>query len=280
MAAVDAHSRIDSALAADSTGVSDAAEAYSAGYAVRLPCFEGPLDLLLHLIRRDQLDVQDIPVARICQSYVEYLKWMQQCDFNVAGEFLVMAATLTLLKSQMLLPREETADEEQDPRLPLVAQLMEYERFKKAAQELDGKSWLGRDVYARPPSAWSETVPVETLLDAPLESIDTYEMLVCFRIALDRTTKKPIEIHTDPTSIKEKVAAVSTVLIARDSFEFTQLVPSVQPTKFEVICAFLAILELAKLKFIEILQAEAFGPIQVRRVRKLEDLDLGLLDQY
>jgi len=250
-------------------------------YRINLPCFEGPLDLLLHLIRKEQLNIYDIPIAKICKSYVEYLELMKQLDFNVAGEFMVMASTLTYMKSLTLLPRDENAEEEEDPRLPLVAQLLEYEKFKRAADIIDARQWLGRDIYERPPGAFQDVIPTEALLDAPIEPVDTYLLLKCLKIAVDRTTRPPMQIETDPVSIKHKATAVTTFLAETDIIEFMRLLPTPEERHVrDIIVSFLAILELAKLKFIEIIQTETFGPIQVRGVRPLHELNLSLLDQY
>lgn len=248
-------------------------------YRVNLPCFEGPLDLLLHLIRRDQLNIYDIPIATICRSYLEHLELMQQLDFNIAGEFMVMAATLTYLKSLTLLPSDVVENEDEDPRIPLVAQLLEYERFKRAAADIDERPWLFRENYPRPAGSFNDLVPTEALLDVPIEPFEAFQLLVCLKTALDRTTRKPIQIETDTVSIKDKVASVTKYLESAEFMEFVRLLPP-QTIKQDIIVSFLAILELAKLKFIEILQSENFGPIQIRNVRSMRDLNLTLLDQY
>lgn len=250
-------------------------------YRITLPVFEGPLDLLLHLIRKEQLNIYDIPISKICKSYLEHLELMRQIDVNIAGEFMVMAATLTLMKSLMLLPREGGDEEEEDPRLPLVAQLLEYEKFKKSAEELDQRPWLGRDLYPRSSTAISDIMPVESLMDAPLEPVDPFQLLLCLKIVNDRTQRPPMQISVDPTSIKEKVTQVQELLEQEEVVRFEQLLPTKEDRHVrDVIVAFLALLELAKLKFIEIVQAEQLGPIQIRRVRELKDLNVGLLDQY
>jgi|688.fasta_scaffold91561_3 segregation and condensation protein A len=250
-------------------------------YRITLPVFEGPLDLLLHLIRKEQINIYDIPISKICKSYMDHLELMRQVDVNVAGEFMVMAATLTLMKSLVLLPREGGDEEEEDPRMPLVAQLLEYERFKKAAEEIDQKPWLGRDIYPRSATAISDIMPVESLMDAPLESVDPFQLLLCLKIANDRTVRPPMQISVDPTSIKEKVTQVQELLEQEEVVRFEQLLPAKEDRHVrDVIVAFLALLELAKLKFIEIIQAEQLGPIQVRKVKELRELNVGLLDQY
>jgi segregation and condensation protein A len=247
-------------------------------YRVVTPVFEGPLDLLLHLIRREQLNIYDIPVAQICQRYLEHLEVMFSPDVNIAGEFFVMAATLLHLKSQVLLPTEERAEDEEDPRLPLVAQLLEYERFKKAAEQLDARDWLDRDFYTRPANT-GEILPVESLLDAPLDPVDTFQLLLCLKMALDRTHRPPMQITVDTTSLRDKVKALGVILETEPVVEFWSLMPP-QPRRTDIILTFMAMLELGKLKYIEILQTETFGPIQIRRVQSVSGLDMALLDQF
>jgi len=250
-------------------------------YRILLPNFEGPLDLLLHLIRKDQLNIYDIPIADICKSYLQHLELMKSIDVNIAGEFMVMAATLTLLKSLVLLPKEEGASEENDPRMPLVQQLIEYERFKKAADQIDDLRWLGRDIYVRPPSAIESMMPVESLLDAPIDPVDPFQLLVCLKIATNRTTKPALTITTDPVSIRDKVVQVGQFLAQHEVISFTDLIPQQGEKRIlDVVVAFLAVLELARLKFVEIIQHENFGHIQIRGVKNLNDLNVGMLDSY
>lgn len=247
-------------------------------YRVNLPNFEGPLDLLLHLIRKDQLNIYDIPISRICKSYLDHIEHMLEPDVNLAGEFMVMAATLTHLKSIMILPHEQIVGTEDDPRMPLVAQLLEYDRFKRAADQLDKVPWLNRDLYPRPEGAVGD-IPVESLIDAPVEAIDTFQMLLCLRIALDRTERPPMQITGDPISLKEKVTEMSVLLSEHEVISFEALLPVARKAK-DIIVAFLAMLELARLKFVEIIQTENLGPIQIRAIRPLRELNAGLLDQY
>ncbi len=269
---------IDKALAADPSAVASASNVSETDYRVSLPCFEGPLDLLLHLIRKEQVNIYDIPITRICEAYLEHLDLLQQLDFNLAGEFMVMASTLMYIKSATLLPIEGDAKGE-DPRLPLVAQLVEYEKYKLAAAAIDNHLWLGRDIYSRPEGALSDVMPVESLLDAPIESVDPFQLLKCLKVATDRTQRPPIQIETDTVSIREKVLLIRSYLLSAQTFDFGALLPPERITH-EVIVSFLAVLELAKLKFVEIIQNENFGPMQVRAQRSLEELNFGLLDQY
>lgn len=274
---IDGRALLDTALG-DVGAIPKSENSSQDDYRILLPNFEGPLDLLLHLIRKEQINVYDIPIARICKSYVEHLELMQQIDVNVAGEFMVMAATLTFLKSAIILPREG-GDEEEDPRLPLVAQLLEYERFKKASQQIDARPWLGREVYGRPLTAGQEIMPMEALANGPVDAVDTFQMLLCLKIALDRTTKKPLNIAVDQVSLKEKVSLARELFEANEIVDFALLLPQVCRAQ-DVIVSFMAILELAKLKFIEIIQYENFGKIQLRGVRSLKELNEGMLDQY
>lgn len=274
---VQAHSQTVLSSVFDDTSARDPrlGQANEEDYRVKLPVFEGPLDLLLHLIRREQLNIYDIPVAQICQTYMDHLDLLMP-DCNVAGEFFVMAATLLHLKSAVLLPKEES-EEAEDPRMPLVAQLLEYERFKKAAQELDKRDWLERELYLRPAAALD--MPVESLLDAPIASVDPFQLLVCLKSSLDRTHRVPIKIEIDTTSLKEKVIAVGNMLDSSEVIEFSHVAPRGSRV-FEIIMSFMAVLELARMKYVEILQTENFGPIQIRRVRSVRDLNLDLLDQF
>lgn len=264
---------LDSALPSFSQSTS------SDEYRVRIPNFEGPLDLLLHLIRKDQINIYDIPVAQICQNYLEHLELMRHFDVNLAGEFMVMAATLLHLKSQVLLPQEGDREQQDDPRLPLVAQLLEYERFKKAGEEMNKKSWLFRDVFPRPPAVTKDLLPEEIFLDAPVEPIDNFQLLICLKIALDRTTRKPIEIAAGGVSLKDAVRMMGMLFNGRECIDFSSLI-SMMHKRSEIVVNFLAVLELARLRFLEILQQETFGPIQLKIVRSLEELDMGLLDPF
>lgn len=248
-------------------------------YRIRLPVFEGPLDLLLHLIRKEQLNIYDIPVAQICQTYLEHLQLICLPDVNVAGEFFVMAASLLYLKSQVLLPKEEQVEDLEDPRLPLVAQLLLYEQFKKAAQSIDEREWMDRDFYLRPPNANADMIPVESLIDAPIEPVDTFQLLLCLKTATNRTTRPPLEIAVDQTSLKEKVTQVGVLLSQQGIIDFTQLLPTAYK-RGDIVISFMAILELAKLKYIEIIQNETFGPIQVRGVQNVTELNMSMLEQF
>lgn len=254
------------------------ARAVNDGYRINIPTFEGPLDLLLHLIRRDQMNIYDIPIAQICESYLEYVTVLLEPDVNLAGEFMVMAATLMYLKSVMLLPQEKNEDAE-DPRAPLVAQLLEYERYQRAAQQIDQRGWLGRDQFARPEAASKDLLPAESLLDAPLEPVESFSLLVALKMALDRSNRPPMRIEVDTTSLKDMVTQMTVDLNESEVLELRRFWPE-RPGRGEIIIAFIAMLELARLKFIEILQPEILGPIQIRRVRSFDELNTSMLQQF
>ena len=267
--------RLEHALAADPTAV---APIPTREYQVHLPNFDGPLDLLLKLIRRYQINVYDIPIAHICRSYLDYINRLADPDVGVAGEFMVMASTLLFIKSAMLMPQDPEVESD-DPRMPLVQQLLEYERIQKAAEELDRREWLGREVYPRPSGTFAELMPKESLLDAPIEPFDAYQLLVALKQATTRTTRPPIKIETDPVSIRTKVIEMADHLDRSETVPLTVLLP-MPCTVHDVIVAFFATLEMARLKFIEIVQHEIFGPIYLRAVRPMRELNVELLEQF
>ena len=249
------------------------------GYRIHLDNFDGPLDLLLQLIRGEQIDIHNIPVAHVCESYLSALNQLSAPDVNLAGEFFVMAATLLQLKSALLLPREETDTPEEDPRLPLVAQLLEYERFKKAAIQLEGRPWLGRDLFARPEGAARDILPPEAELNGPVEPVGAYELILCLKVALDRSERKPIQITLDTLNLRERVAAMIPMINSGGVVSFESLLPSTRNRR-DIILTFLAVLELARLKFVEITQHDILGPIYLRSVRSFEDLNMATLEQF
>lgn len=227
---------------------------------VFLEAFEGPLDLLLYLIRRQNLDILDIPIAEISRQYTHYIELMTDMQFELAGEYLVMAATLAEIKSRMLLPRPETDEdaEDEDPRAELVRRLQEYERFKSAALDLDTLERLERDV-TQGSAEVPEKVVVTTLPDITLK-----ELLVAFKEAIDRSDMfAHHHIQREPLSVRERMSAVLGSLSGERYVEFSQLFEP-QEGRMGVTVTFLAILELLKEALINVVQSEAYGPIHVR----------------
>jgi segregation and condensation protein A len=230
------------------------------------PPFEGPLDLLLHLVKEHQVDLFDIPIARITEGYLATLQALRDLDIDIAGEFLHMAAQLMLMKSKMLLPRTEVAEDAQadeaagvDPRAELVRRLLEYQKYKAAAEALAGNDLLDRDVFARR----VHVAPIQQP-DGPegLADVSVFKLIE----ALDRALKhaKPDaerEIFVDRLSITDAISRVADVLRARGRVAFVELLglgaEGEQPTRSAVIATFLALLEMGKLKLIRIFQAPA-----------------------
>ncbi len=227
---------------------------------VFLEAFEGPLDLLLYLIKRQNLDILDIPIAEITRQYMEYIELMKEMRLELAAEYLVMAAMLAEIKSRMLLPRPAEGGEEEDPRAELVRRLQEYERFKQAAEDLDALPQVGRDVYmvtAEVPDRHSvKPLPVVTLR----------EVLLAFRDVLKRAEMfTHHQIQREPLSVRERMSRVLESLSGERFTEFTTLF-NVQEGRRGVVVTLLAILELIKESLVELIQAEPFAPIYLKQV--------------
>lgn len=227
--------------------------------------FEGPLDLLLYLIRREKIDVHDIPIAPITRRYMEYLALMQDLNLDVAGEFLVMAATLIHIKSKMLVPIEPTeaqADEDQeDPRQALVRKLLEFERYKQAAGLLHQKGEIRAATFTRPESA------VPRFDDAGEEMLEAglYDLISAFKELLDRRkTLLAHEVGSEGKSIEERMTELLALIKEGASLDFLELFAS-ERTKADMIVTFLALLELIRLKRVKVYQRGVFGPIRVFR---------------
>jgi segregation and condensation protein A len=226
---------------------------------VFLEAFEGPLDLLLYLIRRQNLDILDIPIAEISRQYVQYIELMKEMQFELAGEYLVMAATLAEIKSRMLLPRSTDAEEdEEDPRAELVRRLQEYERFKKAAVDIDTLERLERDVLQASADVTERTVVTK------LPDITLKELLIVFKDALARSTMfAHHHVQREPLSVRERMSNILVTLQTERYVDFQRLF-DVREGRMGVTVTFLAILELIKETLIDVVQAEPFGRIHVR----------------
>ncbi len=229
---------------------------------VHLSNFEGPLDLLLHLIRKNEMDVYDIPMAEITRQYLLILDAMQDLNLDVAGEFLLMAATLLHIKSRLLLPvsdPDEIETEDEDPRAELVRRLLEYQKYKEAAATMDGFPLLGREVFGRDFPAPELTEGGE----AELEAVGLFELVEAFR-ALLREAPEPYvhEVEAERLSVSDRINAILTLLLGRDSLAFMELFNG-RPDRPEVVVTFLAMLELVKLQTVRLLQNARFGTIWI-----------------
>jgi segregation and condensation protein A len=227
---------------------------------VFLEAFEGPLDLLLYLIRRQNLDILDIPIAEITRQYMRYIELMHELQLELAGEYLLMAATLAEIKSRMLLPRPqgESAEEGLDPRAELVRRLQEYERFKKAAIDVDALPRIDRDTF--PASA----DPGERRIVRLLPEVTLQEMLVSLKDVLVRADMfSHHQVSRERLSVRQRMSDVLGALGSQSFVEFTRLFRA-EEGRMGVTVTFSAILELLREGLIEIVQAEPFAPIHVR----------------
>lgn len=248
-------------------------------YQVRIENFEGPLDLLLHLIKKNEINIYDIPVAMIAQQYLEYLEAMEELNLNVAGDFLVMAATLLQIKSKMLLPVDETADDDEgpDPREELVRRLLEYKTFKEAARQLDDQEKMWREIFWREQTSSVEKVDDDEL---PLENVSLFDLVDALKRVLERNpNSRLIEIVPDNLTVRERMNLILETLEGKDSISFAALFEGVSH-RIVVVVTFLALLELMRLRVARVFQAETFGPILVSRMfslvpdpAELDDID-------
>ena len=231
-------------------------------YKVQLEVFEGPLDLLLYLIKRDELDIYDIPIERITQQYMQYLEVMKMLDLSIAGEFLVMAATLMMIKSRMLLPVEERPDlepEEDDPRWDLVRQLVEYKKFKDAADHLESLALQREDVFIRE----GEHVELGPEPEVALQDVSIFDLITAFNEALKRVKKEDLtEIFSDRYTVADKVDFLSNLLLREKRASLTTIFAGMTH-RYEMVCTFLAILELIRLKQLRAAQSGPFGDIEI-----------------
>ncbi|HTL60203.1 MAG TPA: segregation/condensation protein A [Nitrospira sp.] len=238
-------------------------------YQVRIENFEGPLDLLLHLIKKNEINIYDIPIAMIAQQYLSYIEAMKELNLNVAGEFLVMAATLLQIKSKMLLPVEETADDEEDgpdPREELVRRLLEYKAFKEAARQLDTQERMWREIYSRPAASYEATSDSD---ETTLDNIGLFDLVDALQGILARNPgKKLLEILPDNLTVRDRMNAVLEALEGQESIGFEALFEA-SCHRLMIIVTFLALLELIRLRTVRVYQAENFGPILVSRAFSL-----------
>ena len=237
-------------------------------YQVRIENFEGPLDLLLHLIKKNEINICDIPIAMIAQQYLVYIEAMNELNLNVAGEFLIMAATLLQIKSKMLLPADEAAEDDeegQDPREELVRRLLEYKSYKEAARQLDDQEKMWREIFSREQGPPEPVETDETLLD----NVTLFDLVDALKGIIDRNPgRKLIEIIPDNLTVRERMNVILEMLEGKDSVSFVSLFEE-SCHRLVVIVTFLAMLELIRLRVARVFQGETFGPILVSRAFSL-----------
>ncbi|UCE56952.1 MAG: segregation/condensation protein A [Desulfobacterales bacterium] len=219
--------------------------------------FEGPMDLLVHLIKKNELDIYDIPIALITEQYLQYLEWMKMMNIDFAGEFIVMASTLAQIKSRMLLPIHE--EDEEDPRQEIIKPLLEYIQFKSTAEQLAERHLLGEDIFIRSQHR-------EDFLNIAQDEyikIGLFELIDAFQKILNKIPSDDrMEFTADQISVKDKISQIADILESKGSTTFKELF-SEKPDKGEVIVTFLAILEMVKLVLIRIVQHAQTGVIRL-----------------
>jgi segregation and condensation protein A len=234
-------------------------------YSVTLPTFEGPLDLLLHLCQKHELQILDIPISFITEKYLEYLAVMQLIDLDVASEYLVMAATLAHIKSKSLLPapppgqEDDENLEEEDPRESLIRRLLEYQKYKQAGADLQARGVAGRDVFLRG-IAIEEAVPSGL---APLAEVPLYSLLEAFQAVLNRSkVKLSHEVIADRISITDRIHELSSLVQERKRLVFEDLFAGLT-SRFDLVITFLALLEMTRLRMTRLFQADSLGPLYI-----------------
>jgi len=238
-------------------------------YPVRLANFEGPLDLLLHLIKKHELNIYDIPIALVTRQYLDYLDLMSELDLDIVGEFLVMAATLIHIKSRMLLPRPDPKqdDPEEDPREALIRRLVEHQRFKAAAELLHEKEIQRSAQWGRPDERVSEAIGQAP---EPEIDVDLFSLMTAFRQVLERVRQRPrVVLPPEQIPIEVRIEQLVARLSETEACGFEDLFADVQ-TRGGMVVTFLALLEMIRLKLIRVFQQGNFGPIRVYKRERLE----------
>ena len=222
--------------------------------------FEGPMDLLLHLIKKTEVDIYDIPIARITDQFLSYLEWMKQMNIDVAGDFILMAATLTQIKSKMLLPASENDEEdEEDPRMEIARPLLEYLQIKSAAEQLGDRSLLGADTFARVP------VMDESFQDGQeqLVKIGLFELIDAFQKILEKTPGQyKIDFELERVSLKDKMTEIIHLIEIKTSIAFDEIC-SENSAKFDIVITFLAVLEMIKMGLLTVAQNVQTGVMRL-----------------
>ncbi len=246
-------------------------------YPVRVANFEGPLDLLLHLIKKNEVNIYDIPIALITQQYIDYIDLMQELNLDVAGEFLVMAATLIHIKSRMLLPRPDPTQEdpEEDPREALVRRLLEHQKFKAAAELLHERETLRSAQWTRPDGPIAE---IAGEAPEPEIEVDLFSLISAFRAVVERAKQRPkMYLPGEQMPIEDRIEQLMTRLSETEACGFEDLFADMQ-TRAGLIVTFLALLEMIRLKLIRVFQTGATGPIRIYKRARPSDAPKPILD--
>ncbi len=246
-------------------------------YPVRLGNFEGPLDLLLHLIKQNELNIYDIPIALVTKQYLDYIDLMQEMNLDVAGEFLVMAATLIHIKSRTLLPRPDPAQEDpdEDPREALVRRLLEHQKFKAAAELLHERETLRSAQWTRPDGPITE---IAGEAPEPEIEVDLFSLIAAFRTVVERSKQRPkVYLPAEQIPIEDRIEQLLAKLSETEACGFEELFADVQ-SRSGLVVTFLALLEMIRLKLVRVFQAGAMAPIRVYKRARPADAPKPLLD--
>jgi segregation and condensation protein A len=233
-------------------------------YSIKVPVFEGPLDLLLHLIKENKIDIYDIPISIITHQYLEYIEVMKELNLEIASEFLVMAATLIYIKSRMLLPPDETiegAEEQEDPRAGLVQRLLEYQAYKEASATLRDKEGEWSNIFSRPPMEKEDIVlePEPYLFD-----VNMFDLMGALKKILQRVPPEAIRITRETLTVKDKIALIIDKMENEHTMRFDALFAE-DITRVEIIVTFLALLEILRLGLARAYQDKEFGSIWIMK---------------
>jgi segregation and condensation protein A len=229
-------------------------------YQVKLSdIFEGPMDLLVHLIKKNEIDIYDIPIAMVTEQYLSYLEWLKSMNIDFAGDFLVMAATLAHIKSRMLLPTVSDEDDDEDPRMEIARPLAEYLQLKSAAEELSRRALLGENTFVRQPAEVRDLVP----RDEEFIKIGLFELIDAFQQILKNiSAEERLELTSDSISVKDRISELVDLFEEKKSLTFDELFADA-PSKSDVIITFLAILEMVKLCLVRLAQHAQTGLIRL-----------------
>jgi len=229
-------------------------------YRVNLEVFEGPLDLLIHLIKKNDLDIYDIPVAFVLEEYMRYIDTLRELDIDLAGDFLLMAAELAHIKSKLLLPEEDGDSEmlEEDPRSDLVRRLLEYQRYKEASQAFVERAMLGRDVFKQ-----QSPESIEVDKDGPIEG-DVYQLVEAFSKILKRVPEQDIhDVAVDRISVNDRIYQIAGRIKNNTTVSLDDLLPE-NIIRYDIVITFIALLEMCRLKMVRVYQTSVCGPLYVQ----------------
>ncbi|MCJ7509222.1 MAG: segregation/condensation protein A [candidate division Zixibacteria bacterium] len=236
-------------------------ESFSSNYSVKLKVFEGPLDLLLFLIRRNEVDIYDIPISLVTQQYLEYIELIKSLDLEIAGEFILMAATLLRIKAKMLLPQTTDEEQEEDPREELDYALLEYKKYKQAAGRLENRQELESAYFKRSDFSFIQ-LPEEKEL---ARGATLFDLFSAFREILEKAPKESFhEVEAENVSLEQRIEHILNCLKSKDGIIFEELFLD-NPIRLVLVVTFIAILELVRLREIKIRQADNFAQIRVYR---------------